>query len=273
MSNENNRKNLIAIVIGFVLIVLIAFFTFFKTSPEQNKNWIDAEIPAASDKTTSGDCLSDEEFLGKISQPGFPEIIDVRGREDFQKEHIADSKNMPLDILEVEISTLDKRKNYIFVDTDGGQGAVFLTRELLPKSGFKNITCLAGGFQNWKNKNNPTVSDGDPNSFADQSKVNYIKSDGLKKIIEEEKNFIIIDVRKSETFQKGHINGAINIFLDDLEKKRNEIPVGKKIILVDNDGFWAFKGAVRLFDLNFFNVLALSDGLNGWIQKGFETVK
>jgi len=95
----------------------------------------------------------------------------------------------------------------------------------------------------------------------------------LKKIMVEESNLYIVDVRKKGQFDEGHLNGAVNIFLDELENRHAEIPLGKKIILCDNDGMWAFQGAVRLFDMGIMNVFALSDGLNVWKQKGYEIVK
>jgi len=58
-----------------------------------------------------------------------------------------------------------------------------------------------------------------------------------------------------------------------LESERNKIPVGKKIILYDKDGLWAFQGAVRLFDMGFFNVFCLSDGLDSWQQKKYPLAK
>jgi len=61
--------------------------------------------------------------------------------------------------------------------------------------------------------------------------------------------------------------------LDDLEKEKAKIPLGRKVVLYDNNGLWAFMGAVRLYDMGFFNILAMSDGLEGWKNNKFELVK
>jgi 3-mercaptopyruvate sulfurtransferase SseA len=45
------------------------------------------------------------------------------------------------------------------------------------------------------------------------------------------------------------------------------------VVLYDNNGLWAFMGAVRLYDMGFFNILAMSDGLDGWKSNKFELVK
>jgi len=91
--------------------------------------------------------------------------------------------------------------------------------------------------------------------------------------MDEKVDLYILDVRKNATFSEGHIKNAANIFLDDLETKYRDIPMGKEIVVYDNDGLWAFKAAVRLFDLGVFDVHALSDGLDRWKQKGYEIVK
>ena len=84
-----------------------------------------------------------------------------------------------------------------------------------------------------------------------------------------ETNLVFIDLRNEKDFQIRHLTGARNIFLESLEEKNKEIPLGKKIILYDKDSFGSFKGAVRLFDLGIFNVSALSDGFETLKEKGF----
>ena len=91
--------------------------------------------------------------------------------------------------------------------------------------------------------------------------------------METESNFLIVDVRSPENFQEGHIKNAINIPLDDIEKRKNEIPVWKKIIFCDKDGLWAFKASVKMFDLGYTKNYILSNGIDDWKNKGYEIVK
>jgi len=133
---------------------------------------------------------------------------------------------------------------------------------------------LASGFANWKKNLQPTISAGNPYSSTDQSKISYINSEELKKIIDEKKTSIyIMDVREKNLFLSGHLKGAENIDLKDLEKSRHSIPLGKRIIVYDDSGILAFQAGVRLFDMGFLNVFTFSEGLNVWKQKGFEIVK
>jgi len=271
MRQNENKQNTSALIVGFGLIILIAIFTIFKPFSNTAKNLPNnsAQSPSASSGNKQ---IGSEDLLKKIQAKEALKIIDVRSAGEFQNEHILDSQNIPADNFAANLESLDKNKTYVIVDGGSDNTGANLAANLKQK-GFGNIYSLTGGFLDWKSKLNPTISAGDPNSFADQSKVNYLTSDQLKAILATEKNLYIIDVRKSDAFAQGHLAGAVNIFLDDLEKRRNEIPSGKKIILYDTDGLWAFQGAVRLFDMNILNVYALSDGLNAWAQKGFEIVK
>ena len=51
----------------------------------------------------------------------------------------------------------------------------------------------------------------------------------LEELLKENKA-VVIDVRSQDSYDAGHIPGAINITVQDLEAKVNTIPKGKKII-------------------------------------------
>lgn len=271
--HRQENKNLKAILIGILLILGVAVFTFLKPY-WKNQPTEPTKQPATAKKESLGENrqISAGDLLQKIT--GNEEVVlwDIRGEEAYKKEHLPQSKNISDSALAAEISRIDPQKKYVLID-DGISGqAAEIIAGVFPGDGFQNITYLTGGFDEWKKGFNPTVSAGDPNYFIDQSKVTYLKSDELKKIMETETDLFLLDLRKSQQFQAGRLKDAQNIFLDELEDRKAEIPLEKKIILYDNDGLWAFQGAVRLYDLGFFNVFALSDGFTAWKQKGYEYV-
>ncbi|HAI74553.1 MAG TPA: hypothetical protein DCS28_00770 [Candidatus Moranbacteria bacterium] len=275
--SQEKNENFKAISIGFLLIIIIAAITFLKPYFNQTKvaeKTAENNVAArANIDFTKINKITSEELAKKIQTDSEFIVIDIRSESDYQKEHIIDSQNISLNRLSSAFNILDKNKTYVFIDETINIAAINNLANLLAEKKYQNIYYLDGGFADWKNKFNATISDGDPKSFVDQSKVSYIKSDDLKKILEQEKNLLLIDLRNSADFNTGHLPGAINIFLADLEKRKKEITVNKKIILYDSDGLSAFKGAVRLFDLGIFNVLALSDGFDSWNKKGYATVK
>jgi len=275
----NIKTNTSAISIGFFLIIIIAAITLSRSYfTGHNDASVKTNTPTSNGSNQGGSIKSDptqlssEELLKKISAGDKMIIIDMRDQEAFDQEHIIDSKNITLQEITSNSPLVDKNITYVLVN-DGTQENLISAREAMLKKGATNVFYLTDSFQTWKDTNSPTISSGNPESFVDKAKTKYVKSDEFNGFINTEKNLLIIDLRSSANYKIGHIKGAINIPLDELEARRHELPIGKNIVLYDKDGLWAFQGAVRLFDLGFFNVLYLSDGFDVWSTKGYPTEK
>jgi len=267
----NERKNERALLIGFLLIVLVVFVFFSKSffSSKNNQKNKPKEIQIDDSKKLAS--VSDSELAKMMLEKKPLMILDIRDPESFKADHIIDSKNLINEDLSQVLNSTDKNKKYIIVDYSGENSVVSLPDNL---KNSENIFILSGGFSAWKSNQNATISAGNPSSLSDQSKVTYIKNDDLKKMIDENtSNLYIIDVQNSTAYSSGHIKGAINIFLDDIEKRRREIPLGKKVVVYGKDGLSGFQAGTRLFDLGTTNVFVLPDGLDAWREKGFEIVK
>lgn len=274
-----NKTNTLIVIISFSLIILIAIITFSRSYFNKNTGTTasasDSSIVANSASEvvkTDSSQLSNAELLEKMNSAEKTIILDMREQADFAQEHIIDSKNISLQEIASSQPLIDKNATYILIN-DGTQENLILAKESLLKKGAAKVFYLNDSFQNWKDQNYPTISSGDPESFVDKSKAKYVQSDEFNGFINTEKNLLIIDVRSNENYKIAHIKGAINIPLAELEARRHEIPIGKSIVLYDQDGLWAFQGAVRLFDLGFVNVLYLSDGFDAWKTKNYPIEK
>lgn len=270
------KENIQVIAVGFVLILVVSglFFvkSFFFSKDSSGNSKPQENISSGIDLSKIGK-VNPDDLRNKLINDRSMIVIDIRNADEYQAEHIIDSKNIPLDSLPSFMSSMDSSKSYIIVDASGDIGALKTVAALASKINAKNISYLDGGFSLWKSNMNPTISDGNPSSFSDQAKVSYVKVDELKAAMDKGANMIIIDVRTSQEYKTEHLKGAINIFVDDLEAKRRQLPLGKRIVVYDNDSLIAFKAAARLYDLGVFNVFSLAEGLNVWKQKGYETVK
>jgi hydroxyacylglutathione hydrolase len=272
---ENNpHNNNRAILIGIVLIGLVGLATVSRfISSRKNDSAQNTPESSSSKEKAETNSIATEDLLKKISSGESLITLDMRDSESFQNKHILNSKNISPKNADSFFSTQDKNKTFVLVD-DGDSNYAELLADSLIKEGFKNTLFLKGGFPEWESSFGPVVSAGDPESFSDQAKVSYISSDDLIKEIDgQDPSLYIIDVRKSGSFSDGHIKNANNIYLETLEQNRKQIPLGKKIVVYDNDGLWAFMAAVRLFDMGIGNVQALSDGFDAWKEKGYEVVK
>ncbi len=271
------KNNLLPITIGFFLIVIVTALFFVKSSWMNNKKeatFAKNQAQEKADDLQKYSSIKSSELLKKISNDEKIEIIDIRDAQSFAQNHIVDAKNMTLDELIANFPFTEKTKNYFIIDDLGLTSNEKQVMDIFLKNSLKNVFYLEGGMYAWTNELNPTIEIGNPNSFSNQAKVNYIKNDELKNLIEQDGDSLhLVDLRSPSEFASDHLKNAINIPLENLEIRRKEIPTYKRIILYDNTGLLAFQGAVRLFDMGILNVSALTDGLNVWKQKGFEVVK
>lgn len=82
----------------------------------------------------------------------------------------------------------------------------------------------------------------------------------MQKILRD-KLAILIDVRSKQEFNEGHINGAINIPLSDINKLTNMVKDKKKyIILYCSSGIRSKKAQKELISKGYINVYNLIDG-------------
>jgi len=273
---EEKRKNSLALAIGFILILLIAFFTYYKNYKNSEiQSEMASEDPDAkkNEEFSKKYAISPQDLYAKMAGKEKIFVLDLRTPAEFKKEHLIGSENIGLNDFFAKIDSLNENSIYVLLDDGQTNDAFNLISMMAQQKDYKNIFFLDGGFTNWKSQFKPTFSSGDPESAEDQAKVKYVSSDSLKKMIEIEKDILIIDIRKPASFADGHIKNSVNIFLDEIEKRKNEIPVWRKIVFCDSNGLWAFKASVQLFDLGYTNTYVLSDGLDTWKSKGYEMVK
>ena len=78
---------------------------------------------------------------------------------------------------------------------------------------------------------------------------------------------IVVDIREKAEFKKGHIAGAVNVPLQEIQKKafgKLEKHRSKPIIVVCNAGMSASGAATTLFGNGFEQVHILQGGMNTW---------
>lgn len=86
---------------------------------------------------------------------------------------------------------------------------------------------------------------------------------------------LVLDVRDPAEFAGGHMLGAKNIPVADIEKRAGEIEKQKSrpVIVLCNEGGRASKAAALLRARGFEKVVNLSGGFPAWQQAGLPVVK
>ena len=85
---------------------------------------------------------------------------------------------------------------------------------------------------------------------------------------------LIVDVRSEASFREGHIPGAINVPLADIERRVSDLrkKVKSRLIVTYCSCFaehTAAEAASRLYAQGFVNVKALSGGYPEWVLRGW----
>lgn len=115
----------------------------------------------------------------------------------------------------------------------------------------------------------PFSSAKDPVIMAGMTASNIIRGE-VKNILPDKvfefldnPEYLILDVRTPEEYEFGHIKGAVNIPVDELRSRLNELPKDKKIIVYCGVGFRSYHGCLIL-KANGFDCLNMSGGWTSW---------
>jgi LPXTG-site transpeptidase (sortase) family protein len=99
--------------------------------------------------------------------------------------------------------------------------------------------------------------------------VEYISVDEVYDIITSGMDYIILDVRTIEEFGQGHLEGALNIPVGELESRLDELPQNKPIIVHCKSGGRSSSAASLLVENGFTQVYNMGGGILEWEQEGY----
>lgn len=258
MSATQEGKNIQAVSVGLLLILLVGGFFVFRTFWSDTSSEDDGAV--ATTDTAQEEINYPTVTAAVIRQKmlnGDPVVfLDVRDQASFEKAHIPHS-----------ILTSPSALSSYAADQKTLVVIVFSELDTTRKEAVGNILrqksypafLLKGGIEEWQRGGNQVLSFGDPTSFVDQAKVtNITPEEALQDITAAATNLYFLDVQSEENYRKKHIKGAVNIPLNQLEKRSQEIPPGKSIIVYGETDLVSFQGGVRLYDLNVFTAKTLT---------------
>ena len=104
--------------------------------------------------------------------------------------------------------------------------------------GYTNVKVFSGGFPEWKQVAG-TAGAAKPmaNAIKSGKEEGSIDIATFEKIIKENpESIMLIDVRDADEFKAGKFKSAVNLPVDDLEKKIKTLPTDKPIIFVCSTG-------------------------------------
>jgi hydroxyacylglutathione hydrolase len=269
MQKEKNQNKIF--FIGFSLIVLVLLWFLVKPLISSwKKNEAQTNDAKLNEEILKAPSALPEDLYQKTEADSKIFILDTSSSDEFQKGHIAKSINVSANDLNkdyLDSVGIDKASDIFIVNRDGNLADLTTSVNKLVSAGFVNAKYVRGGIEGWKEKGYPLISAG--SALSDNAKVRKISIDEIKKEAENGSDiFQFIDVRNQEDFSSGHIVGAINIPLPQIEMKENEVSAVKKVVVYGANSNESFQAAATLFDLNFFNVYQLDATLEDWKTAG-----
>jgi rhodanese-related sulfurtransferase len=84
-------------------------------------------------------------------------VIDVRKPEEFEKGHIVNARNVPLERVEQDSGAVHKQKNKILLAVCADGSSAGRAAGHLRKAGYENAFSLKGGLAGWRADNLPLV--------------------------------------------------------------------------------------------------------------------
>lgn len=108
--------------------------------------------------------------------------------------------------------------------------------------------------------------------------IGVMRADDLNEMLKEKekekekekgKGTFILDVRSKEEYAQGHIPGAVNIYVGELNGRLPEIPSDSTVVSVCSIGNRAGLGASILKGKGFKSVYNLIGGMKSWKAKGY----
>ena len=141
--------------------------------------------------------------------------------------------------------------------------------------GFAAVGYKTFGFK-WR-KSDSDLSYEDVDDETDPSDPPGISVEELKAKVDNDDDFVIVDIQTVENYLKKHIPNALSIPQEDLAKRYKELPKDKEIIItaagkkVDTCNL-CIQGTKTLISLGFSNVKHFREGVLGWESKGYPII-
>lgn len=160
-------------------------------------------------------------------------LVDLRVPKDAAAGHIPRAINIPLAELADMEEDFPAMKSQVPIVLYGNKGDVKKGAKMIKGWGYKGIAAINGDFAGWQAAGNPVATGEIGSEIAWKYKPGKGEV-GIKEfkavLAGNAADKVILDVRGPEETSDGMFANAINIPLDELEKRIAELPKGKELL-------------------------------------------
>ncbi len=209
-----------------------------------------AELPALEEYSPAA-------FRNKMEDDRYI-VLDARSYHAFASQHLAGSWHLDLNGNFPTFTgwVIPTGKDILLVADDYKKA---LEANLWARRvGMDKITgYLDGGMVAWAAEGLPTTH------------IGLISAGELHSMLQEDKNFVLLDVRAPLEFSESHIDGAVNIPVADLRSRHTELDPAQRTVLLCSSGNRSSLGASILKQKGFEDVINVAGGMTGYSAAGY----
>lgn len=226
------------------LVAILATLTLFVVGCAKNEPKTE-EAPA---ETATVQTMEGSE-LNKIMEDNKAKenylVIDVRSKNEYDAGHVKFAINMDIETFEDNLDRIAdfKDKNVVTICNTGKKSAK--AADILVANGFTSVYNAQG------------VKDFE---YTTMSQIENIFGSELQAIAAAKEGLTIIDARDAKDYEAGHLKGAINVSVDNVEEALANIPMDKGVVTYCYSGNKSTVVAQTLVEKGYTNVKNSLDG-------------
>ena len=222
--------------------------------------------------------ISPGELAGLMNSDGLYAVVDVRERGEFNNGQIPNATSLPRSQIEFRIAELVPNRTVAIVVYDEGGERAALAAQTLAEFGYRSVSVLEGGLNEWQKQGRPTASGVNVPSKAFGEKVQHerripeITPEELQRFREAGADLLILDMRTPEEYARFCIPGGLNVPGGDVVLWAAELrrKPGRTVVVNCAGRTRSIIGAAGFRRLGLNNVRALRNGTMGWVLAGFD---
>jgi rhodanese-related sulfurtransferase len=104
-----------------------------------------------------------------------------------------------------------------------------------------------------------------------KKRIREVTIEDVKAKLDRKEQFLLIDVREDNEWNKDHLPNAIHLGKGIIERDiEQQVPdLGSPLVLYCGGGFRSALAADKLQQMGYTNVLSMDGGIRGWREKGY----
>ena len=119
----------------------------------------------------------------------------------------------------------------------------------------------------------PTETEMEKEEDIQSAEIIQISPEEAYRMIQEDEDVFLLDVRTQEEYEEGYIEGATLIPVSDLADRLDEVPMDKKIVIYCRSGNRSMTAADILISSGYAAVYNVQGGIIAWDSAGLPVIE